>query len=161
LTETRYRPVWLAVDTPTQVEVMTFWSRHGFLPRGADPAARIAQLCVLAHADDGVLVGVSTIQIRPVALLRARLAMFRCAVAPDRRRAGVATQLVVRSKAVLEAWALANPEREVLGMGCVVQGAELETKQSQPLWPLSELGVAGFNARGEQLRVAWFAHAMV
>lgn len=155
-----YRAVWQAADTRTQVEAMKFWADNGLLRRGVDPAARAAGLCVLAY-DDGDVAGLSTVQIRPLALLHRRFAMFRCAVAPAHRRRGVATELAVRSRQALEAWALANPERQVEGMACVVRGAELAAKQAQPLWPRSGLGLVGYDGAGAQIRIAWFDHIVV
>lgn len=160
MAEVDYRGVWQAADTRTRVDAMNFWTEYDLLNKAADPAARAAQLCVIAY-EDGAVVGVATAQIRPLELLKGRFAMFRCAVAPGRRRRGVATALAVRSRGVLEAWALANPEREVLGMACVVLGPELQAKQAQALWPLSGLGLVGYTEAGAQVRVAWFSHTMV
>ena len=160
MAEVSYRAVWQASDTRSQVEAMRFWADNGLLRRGVDPAARAAGLCLLAY-DAGAVVGLATAQIRPLALLRRRFAMFRCAVAPDHRRRGVATELAVRSRQVLQAWALAHPEREVAGMACVVRGAELAVKQAQPLWPRSGLGLVGYDGAGAQIRIAWFDHATV
>jgi ribosomal protein S18 acetylase RimI-like enzyme len=158
--EVRYRAVWQATDTKIQVEAMKLWSDNGLLPANANPAARAAQLCVLADRG-GEVVGLSTVQIRPFGALKGRFAVFRCAVAPDHRRQGVATQLAVRSRQALEAWSLANPDQDIQGMACVVRGAELAQKQSQPLWPLSGFGLIGFDSAGNQVRVAWFDHSLV
>jgi len=156
----RYKSVWQDVDMATRDEVIAFWRTYSLLPRRVDELARAAALCVVAYRGED-LVGVSTILIRQLPMLRARFAMFRCAVAPDVRQEGVAGQLAVRCRDVLEAWSAANPQQQVLGMACVVQGAELSEKKAQPFWPLSRMALAGYNDRGEQIRVVWFAHAKV
>jgi ribosomal protein S18 acetylase RimI-like enzyme len=160
MSDIRYRAVWQATDTAAQIGAMTFWTDNALLPPNANPMARTAQLCVLAEAN-GAVVGVSTAQVRSLEILRARLALYRCAVAPEFRRRGVATQLTVRSRQALEAWSVAHPDQQVQGMVCVVRGEALAAKRSQPLWPLSGLGLIGYEASGEQIRVAWFDHSLV
>jgi hypothetical protein len=160
MSDVSYRSVWQAADTQVQVGAMKFWTDHGLLPREANPAARVAQLCVLADRG-GEVIGLSTVQIRPFDAVKSRLAVFRCAVAPGERRQGVATQLAVRSRQALEAWSLANPDQRIQGMACLILGPELAEKQSQPLWPLSGLGLIGYDSSGTQIRVAWFDHSLV
>ncbi len=159
--EIGYRVAWQADDERIQNDAIGFWRSHGLLQPKADPKLRAAQLCVVAYAGD-TLVGVSTIQVRPLAMLKGeRFAMFRCAASPGLRRAGVATQLAARSRRVIETWAATVPERRILGMACVVQGGELAAKQMHPIWPQSGLNLIGYNTVGQQVRIAWFAHATV
>ena len=160
MSEVSYRPVWLAADTADQVAAMKFWRDHDLVAGARDLSARAAQLCVLAMAG-GEVIGVSTARIRPIEIMKRRFAIFRCAVAPDWRRQGVAAELAVRSRQVLEPWALANPDQDVQGMACLVIGEELKAKQTQPIWPRSGLALVGYDTSGNQLRVAWFATAMV
>lgn len=158
--EVVYKTVWQDVDMTTRDDAIGFWRRLSILPRKVDERARANQLCVMAY-EDGVVMGVSTILIRQMPMVRQRFAMFRCAVDPTLRRAGLAGQLAARCRDVLEAWSAANPQQRVMGMGCVVQGAELEAKKTQPYWPLSRMALAGYNDRGEQIRLVWFSHVSV
>jgi GNAT superfamily N-acetyltransferase len=160
LTEPTYRTVWQATDTAAQVAAMKFWADNGLLAPNIDQAARVAQLCTMAY-DGAEVVGVATARIRPLEMMNADFALFRCAVAPEHRRRGIATSLAVRSYGALETWALEHLDRNVQGMACVVLGAELQQKQTEPLWPRSGLNLAGYDANGAQLRVAWFEHVLV
>jgi hypothetical protein len=158
MAEVTYKTIWQAGDLQTQALVIAFWREHKLLPRGEDPRARAAQICVVA-TEENRLVGVSTIQVRTLAHLRAKIAMFRCAVVPEHRRGGLAGALTVRSRDILEQWAMDNPEHQIMGLGCVVQGAELEPKQYQTVWPLSGMSLVGYDGNGHQLRVVWFKNA--
>lgn len=159
--EIDYRVAWLARDEQIHGDAVAFWREHGLLPPKADPALRAAQLCVVAYEAER-LVAVSTIQVRPLAMMKGeRFAMFRCAATPGARRAGLATQLAARCRKVTEAWSATVPERRILGMACVVQGAELAAKQEHPIWPISGMNLVGYNNAGQQVRIAWFAHATV
>jgi hypothetical protein len=156
-----YRVAWQVRDPQIEADAIAFWRTHGLLPPKADPKLRAAQLCIVAYLED-VLVAVSTIQVRPLAMMKGeRFAMFRCAATPGLRRGGLATQLAARSRQVTEAWSAGVPERRILGMACVVQGPELAAKQEHPIWPLSGMNLAGYNGLGQQVRIAWFAHATV
>ncbi len=155
-----YRTVWQARDTAAQVGAMKFWADNSLLPANVDQATRAAQLCVMAY-DGADVVGVATVRVRPLELLKADFALFRCAVAPAHRRRGIATELAARSRDALENWAIEHPKRGVRGMACIVLGAELEAKQTQPRWPRSGLDLIGYDANGAQVRIAWFEHARV
>lgn len=159
--EITYRVAWQLGDERIQADAIGFWRSHGLLPPKADPMLRAAQLCIVAYEGDA-LVAVSTIQVRPLAMMKGeRFAMFRCAATPGLRRAGLATQLAARSRREIEAWAATVPERRILGMACVVQGEELMAKQMHPIWPQSGMNLIGYNTTGQQVRIAWFAHATV
>jgi len=159
--EISYRVAWQAGDERIHNDAIAFWRANGLLPPKADPKLRAAQLCVVAYAGE-TLAAVSTIQVRPLAMMKGeRFAMFRCAAAPQLRQAGLATQMAARSRRVIEAWAASVPERRILGMACVVQGGELAAKQMHPIWPQSGMNLVGYNTVGQQVRIAWFAHATV
>ncbi len=154
----RILPAWQREDFALETAAIKFWRQHELLPARVDERARSRSLSAIAYADDEVA-GVSTIIVRLLPMVRARIAMFRCSVAPEHRRLGLAAQLAVTSRDLVEVWSRDNPAREVLGMGCVVQGAELSEKKEQPVWPISGMGLVGYNLRGEQIRVVWFRHA--
>jgi len=160
VSELRYRSVWQATDTADQVGAMKFWRDNELITGARDLAPRAAQLCVLAY-DASEIVGVATARVRAFELMKRRFAIFRCSVAPAWRRRGVATELAARSRDVLQAWALANPDQDVQGMACIVLGEELKVKQSEPIWPRSGLALVGYDDADHQVRVAWFDKAAV
>jgi hypothetical protein len=156
----RLADAWDRGDFALETAALAFWRGTDLLPATVDQQARARQLSAVAFLGDDVI-GVSTLVIRMIPQVRAKLAMFRCAVAPQHRRLGVAAMLAVRSRDLVEVWARGRPEHELKGMGCVVQGAELAEKKTQAVWPLSGLALVGYNNRGEQIRVVWFKNAQV
>jgi len=156
----RLEPAWQLGDFRLQSAAVDFWMRNLALPDGVDARERARQLTTVAFAGDEA-VGASTAVIRPMPQVRQRLGMFRCSVAPEFRRTRMATEMAVMTRDPLEVWAKANPQQRVKGMGCVIQGVELEAKKAQAHWPLSGLALAGYNERDEQVRVVWFKDATI
>jgi hypothetical protein len=153
-------PVWLTDSFAHHSAAMAFWDRYRMLPRDVDPQSRARQIAVFGRKGDE-LAGIGSVVIRQMPQVLVKLAMFRCSVAPEHRRSGLAGELGAATRDVLEAWSLANPAQEVMGMGCVVQGPELMAKRMQPYWPITRMALAGYNDRGEQVRIVWFGHARV
>ena len=91
-------------------------------------------------------------------LPRCRLAIYRCLVAPEYRRTGIARDLTIFSRELLEAWSRENPAEKLLGMAAIVENPHLELSHI-PVWPKSRLALAAYTRDGQQIRIAWFAHA--
>lgn len=150
---------WRSNYAKFEKDAIDFWRRMKILPAAVSPEARAKELCAVAY-DGDTLVGVATAALEELPLLRARFAMFRCAVAPEHRRSHLAYDLTTFTRPLLEKWSLEHPEERVQGMGLIVEG-ELGDRARRPLWPVTGLNLAGYNAQNKQLRVAWFAHARV
>ena len=150
---------WRRNDAMFEKDAIDFWRRTKILPAGISPEARAKELCAVAYEGE-TLVGVATTSLEDLPLLRARFAMFRCAVSPEHRRSHLANDLTVFTRPLIEQWSLEHPEERVKGMGLVLE-ADLGDKGRQPLWPTTGLNLVGYSAHNKQLRVAWFAHARV
>jgi hypothetical protein len=149
---------WRLDNQNIEREAIQFWNSLKILPPGVDPAARAKELVAVAHLNNE-LAGVATAAIEDVPLVRSRFAMFRCSVAPAHRRSRVGAELMVASKRILEQWSLEHPDEGVKGMGIVLE-AQID-RANEPVWPRSGLTLAGFTAQGQQIRLAWFAHARI
>ena len=73
------------------------------------------------------------------------------------RHAFAAIHLVEESHRVLAAWAKAHPEEEVAGMAAVYENPGIGSRGID----YGNLVLIGYDARGQQMRVAWFPHAKV
>jgi len=149
---------WRADDRKLQADAKAFWAKLNLI--GAEERERRAsELCAVAYVG-GKVAGVSTVTLTIMPNVRARLAMYRCAVEPDFRRQDVAERISGYTRQVVESWAIANPEEKVLGFGAVIQAAELQRKGLEPIWHDwgVDLVLAGYTQRGEQIRIGWFRH---
>jgi len=151
-------PVWRLNDEKSEREAIEFWDRMKILPPGIDPASRAKELLLVARRG-GELVGVATASIDDLPMVKSRFAMFRCSVAPEHRRSGIGQEMLVRAKPLLEQWSLEHPEKQVKGMGAVLEAQV--TRANEPVWPLTGLTLVGYAPHGQQIRIAWFAHARV
>jgi len=154
-----YRPAWRLKDPQIEIDALDFWAQLKVI----SPAAaqqRVPELVAGAY-QDGKMVAVATAVITYLPNLRAKFAMFRCAVSPDCRKAGLCANISCYSRDVIERWSLANPNEQVMGFGATVQAPELMMKQRQPYWTENGLTLVGFTPNGQQLRVVWFRHAVI
>jgi hypothetical protein len=149
------RPAWQAGDAEVERDAAAFWRRLGNLPGDTSPEQR-ARDVVLAAYGGGRLVGVVTASIGRFDRVRARLAMLRASVDPAFRRGHVGAAMFPRAIEILEAWAAANPDQRVAGIGGILESRELVAAQRIPYWPQSRFNLVGFTADGRQIRVRWF-----
>lgn len=158
--ELQYKSAWRAADPDIERDVLAFWETNNLMPQRAVPADRLRELCTAVYEGDR-LIAVSTAKITDVGFLRSRLAMWRCAIAPDRRGQHLSTEMGRHARDVLEKWSRDNPQERVMGMGTAVQAASLDEKKKRPIWKASGLVFVGYSAQDQQLRVAWFDHGEV
>ncbi|HXV24451.1 MAG TPA: hypothetical protein VED46_09345, partial [Alphaproteobacteria bacterium] len=141
--------------------VIAFWKRLDALPPRIAPEERVKELCTLAYREDE-LIAVSTMVLDMLPQLRARFGFFRCLVAPEHRRQGLAYLLGVHCGHLLSAWSKLNPEEKVLGMATIVESPALDEFSKAPVWPapgVNGLTLIGYTTKGRQIRVSWFQHA--
>jgi len=151
------RPAWRRDDPEIAADAIGFWSRLGLLPKDVAPGQRAQELVAAAYKD-GRLVAVSTAHIETIDFLGARMAVIRGATDPDYRRSHAQLALAAPSRRALEEWALANPDERCAGGIVFVDPAEWGDFARLPVWPESELQLAGYDQRGSQIRLRWFDH---
>ncbi|HUJ48155.1 MAG TPA: hypothetical protein VLV55_13555 [Rhizomicrobium sp.] len=155
-----YRVAWRADDAACERDAELFWLEMKNLPSGADAEKRAKELCILVY-DAGRLIAVSTAGLRHIGFLGARLAMFRCTIARDYRGHNLSYDLMTRARQVLEAWSLAHPEDEVMGMATIAQTKDAFLGDGPGVFKGSGLTFIGWTANGERMRVAWFEQARI
>ncbi|HVZ69197.1 MAG TPA: hypothetical protein VG891_07015 [Rhizomicrobium sp.] len=156
-----FRPAWRLKDAAIERDTIAFWQKEGLIPANATPEARLGELCMAGYDESGRLIAVGTAKIRHIDFLGCKLAMFRCAVARDKRRNLLASVITAHSRELLEQWSLAHPEEEVMGMGTVVQSRAIDELARRAMFRASRLGFVGWTPQGEQMRVAWFEHGRI
>jgi hypothetical protein len=160
MSDIRFESAWQEADPVIERDALVFWETHSLMPKNAVVSNRLRELCTAAYDGDR-LIAISTAKLTEVAFLRSRIAMWRCAIAPDRRGRHLSTEMGRYSRQVLEEWSRANPHERVMGMGTTVQTANLDQKKKRPVWKASGLVFVGYSAQDQQIRVAWFDHAEI
>ena len=150
---------WMKDDWKIEADAKAFWEKLGLIS-AEERERRVKELCGAAYLD-GVLVAVSTVTVSVVPQVRAKLGMYRCAVDPEYRRQDLAERISGYTRQVLEMWSVENPQEKMLGYGAIIQAPELMRKGLEPIWHDwgTDLVLAGYTQRGEQIRVGWFRHA--
>ena len=157
--EVQWVNAWLKDDWKVEADAKAFWEKLGLIS-AEERERRVKELCAAGYVD-GKLVVVSTVTLSVVPQVRARMGMYRCAVDPEYRRQDLAERISGYTRQVLEAWSVENPREKVLGYGAIIQAPELMRKGLEPIWHDwgTDLILAGYTQRGEQIRVGWFRHA--
>jgi hypothetical protein len=157
MSELTLKPVWRMHNPEVAAQVLALWRRLDAVPPDL-AEARIKELCAVACQGDQV-VGIATVAVDDVPQLGCRFGFFRCLVDPAHRERDIARRLAVYSRDLLAAWSQGNPAEKVMGLAAVVESPNLEAISKLPVWPASRLTLAGYNDRGNQVRIVWFEHA--
>ena len=152
---------WLKEDWKLEADAKAFWEKLGLI-NADERERRVKELCAVGYLNGEVVV-ISTVTITMVPQVRTRLGMYRCAVSPDHRRQDLAERISGYTRQVLEMWSVENPKEKLLGYGAIIQAPELMRKGLEPVWHDwgTDLVLAGYTQRGEQIRVGWFRHALL
>jgi GNAT superfamily N-acetyltransferase len=151
------RPAWRRNDPVIEADAIAFWRRLDILPSGVAPEERARELVAIAYKD-GLVVGVHTVTLDRLEIVRARLAMLRTAVDPEHRRGHVSMALSIYTRELLELWSIDHPEERLAGLGAIIEGPNLFDRAREPFWPKTRFGVVGYTKEGRQVRVSWFEH---
>jgi hypothetical protein len=151
------RPAWRRNDPDLARDVIAFWRRLDVVSIDSTLEERIQALCLVAYRN-GEVVGVSSAFLQYNSMLRARLAMFRCVIAPRHRRGLVVAELAEGSRLLLMDWARANPQEKLKGMGAVSEPQGTDSMRFNPIWRYKDLRLilVGWTRDGHPMRVAWF-----
>ena len=151
------RVAWRRDDPEIEADAVAFWDRLGIMPPGVRPEDRAKELIAAAYCGDR-LAAVSTAALDWIEPLRARMAVIRGATDPEYRRSHAQLALAVPSREALVSWSIAHPEEKLAGGIAFVDRAEWGDFSRLPVWPGSELSLAGHDEQGRQVRVSWFEH---
>jgi hypothetical protein len=132
--------------------------RNHLLPQGIDADRRAKEIVPAAYAG-ARLAAVSTAAIEQVQFLRCKMAVYRCAIAPDFRGKMMSMLITAHSLKALEAWSLAHPDEGVMGMLAVLENETYKKKTHPHRAPETKLSLVAFNPQGREIVVAWFDHA--
>ncbi len=155
------RPAWRRGDAKVARDVVAFWEKNNLLGEVGRIEDRLAELAAVGY-DGDTLCATATAYITHVDFVNCKLAMFRCAVSPEKRRSRISTVITAYTRELLEKWSAEHPEEGVLGMGSVTQARELLDREPARMFLRStRLGFVGWTREGHPLRIAWFEHARV
>jgi hypothetical protein len=155
------KTAWRRDDPLLAADARSFWEQHDLVPTDKHDA-RLKELVAIGYRD-GRAVAITTAELVVLPGLRARFAMGRVSVDPAERRTTLGARMGGYMRRTLEAWSLEHPQEDVKGFGGIITAAEFGEKQRQPVWNDwgVDIAVAGYLPTGEQIRIGWFAHALL
>lgn len=145
-------------DEVTRDDVVAMWRREGVL---SEPEAwrRADEILLVAVDRDGAPAGVSTAYLRRNEQVRLDLWHVRAFVAAAHRRGSAATALAVRACEHLEAAFVSGRDRRAPGLLFEVENPALKQVFHAAVWHETNVAFIGENARGDHVRVRYFAGA--
>ncbi|MGV8995923.1 MAG: hypothetical protein ACOH12_03135 [Parvibaculaceae bacterium] len=150
-------PAWKKNDPKLEEDAINLWAQLKALTPDTKPEERAKSLAVVAYDGDEVA-ALSTLEVQYFEQLRQKFAFVRVLVAPSSRMQQMSTNMMRQTRAVIEAYALEQPEEQIAGMGAVFQHKGMGRT---PIGAGGRTVLVGYTKRGYQLRVAWFDHFMV
>jgi hypothetical protein len=139
-------------------EVKNLWRENNILPE-TEMNERVKELAIIAKHFDGRLAGVTTVRKTQVPLLNDNYFFeFRCFIAPAFRQPALDTQLVVKTKQLLET--VISVDKPAIGLIMVVENPVLK-RWTKAVWAGADFYFAGFTTKGHHLRVSYFKNAMI
>ena len=159
-TDVELKPAWRMKNPSFERDALAFWQENHLILPGEEINERLSQIVAVGY-DQGKLVAVATAFIAHVDFVNCKLAMFRCAVAPEQRRSRLSTVITAYARELLEKWSAEHPDEDVRGMGSVTQAREFEGREARLFLRSTHLGFVGWTAQGHPFRIAWFEHAKV
>lgn len=148
-----FRDVWQKNDIKSEMDVATFWEKHGALPANVHPKTRVKQVCVIAYKGSEV-VAVSTIKIDMLQTVRQKMGFYRAFVAPELRSQKILLPLTYAVHHAMERYALAHPELRLGGLAALVTA---EQGIYKPVGS-SEMMLIGYTRDSIPIMIRWFDH---
>jgi hypothetical protein len=141
-------------------DVLALWRREGVV---ADEAARrrIDQVHLVVVADNGDLVGISSIYLDQSKRLPMPLWAYRTFVASEHRQSMLAAHLYLQNLEVLERRFVSGEDTRAHGLIFELENDALMRSLNSAVWPLTGTTFIGENPIGAHVRVRYFRGARV
>jgi hypothetical protein len=150
---------WQQLTPALEEELVDFWLEQQVFAGDVPARARAREVVCIGRAADGRIAGVCSASPRIVARLRERLYYYRSFVRPADRRGGLAINLLLSAKQVLEAHEASLASPQCVGVILEIENRELADYHNQAYWHLTGFSFIGYSPRGLDLRTWYFEGA--
>lgn len=128
---------------------------------GQEAKRRISELVYIIKHKSGRVVGASTAVKTYISQLNNYLFAYRSLILTEFRAPALDTQLIVRSKELLQAAARDEKEKNCVGIIVVVQNEWIKQEWRQAKWSGADMLYIGNSPEGHHLRVGYFKGAKI
>lgn len=141
-------------------EVVEIWTKSAGIAL-TEAQRRIQELVMVVRNDSGKIVGLSTAVKTLFPQIQNHVYAYRCFILPQYRAPALDTQMIVRSKAVLEEVSLEDHHKRCVGIMVVVQNEILKRHWRQAVWPGADMIYVGDTPQGHHIRIGYFKGARI
>ena len=152
----RLESVWGDKSRVLAEQIVSFWLEHKALPSRGHALARLSQAVYLVRDESSRIVALSTAYQKEHPRFGLTFFYFRCFVAPDHRRAGLARVLVVEVTRLLERRHAEGHDPHVVGVFVELQNQDVQRTMNQTVWPYVPMVYVGRGQGGVHERVYYF-----
>jgi hypothetical protein len=156
----QYENVWQKVTPDLKREIIEFWKRCNALPPAEDPEERADQVVFIVRSESGEIAGLNTAVKVFAKRFNNSFYFYRTMTAPGFRVAGIADELVVRTRDFLEDLFKRETEKTCIGILMTLESEILNTRFNEAIRP-NKFIFMGYNERGHQIRVYYFEGAEI
>lgn len=152
-------PVWKNITPELEAELVEFWLGNKAIGDEKLAVERAKQVVCLARSEQGVIVGVSTVQPRIVPRLRQPMYYYRNFIAADYRGKQLSIPFLLKTKEVLQDYNKALPKPVCIGIIMELENQSLAAHFNQAYWHRVGFTFIGYSPKGLQLRIWYFEGA--
>jgi hypothetical protein len=156
-----FENVWNAVSPEVKKDLIEFWRKNKALPPGEDPEERAMQAIFIARNAEGTIVSACTAKKIYVRRFRNYFWFYRTMTDRHFRFKGLALELLVKAKALLEKHFKEEADNSPIGIIFHIENKEVAERFRQAVTPRTKAVFMGYNAAGHQIRVCYFEGAEI
>ncbi|MEM7551196.1 MAG: hypothetical protein AAF363_16055 [Bacteroidota bacterium] len=156
ISELQFEAVWKSASEETREEVIRYWVNNRLIPQTDSPERRVQEVIYVLRNSSHEVVGVSTASKLYLNFIGHHFYSFRCHIHPDFRGPAVDTQLLIKSKELLESKHKEGKEPLCVGLVVIVQNEEINKKWNYAVWPGVDLTFIGSDEKGNHIRICYF-----
>jgi hypothetical protein len=153
--------VWNRVSPDLRREIVHFWMAKNALSIQEAAEERAEEVVFVVRNLARQIVGLCTAKKIFSEQLNNFVYFYRTMIDPDYRRYGLALDLLIKTRDLLETQFTKEMERETIGILLTVENEDINATFRKAVWPRTGFVFVGFNRNGHQVRVSYFKDAEI
>jgi len=153
--------VWHRVSPDLKREIVHFWTAKNALTIKEVAEERAEEVVFVARNLVRKIVGVCTAKAIFFERLNNFLYFYRTMIDPEYRRRGLAIDLLIKTRDVLETQFTNGTDQKSVGMLLTIENEDINATLRKAVWPRTGFVFIGFNRNGHQVRVYYFKDAEI
>ncbi|MCP4460392.1 MAG: hypothetical protein GY816_20570 [Cytophagales bacterium] len=158
--EYKFLNVWKNVTPEIKKNIIEFWVRLRAMPPETKPEERVNQVVFVVMDKNENIAGICTSYPAFVRSLGFNMYYFRCLVHPDHRQFRLGSELLLRTRILLNEITNPNDVGECRGVLAEFENPIINKVHNEAVWPKGMIYI-GNNNQGSPMRIGYFDGARI